>query len=152
MMKKIDNIKVSVCIPAYNAQNTIKRAIDSIISQTHSNMEIIIIDDQSLDRTVEIIKEYNDDRIVLIKNDTNLGMVGNWNKCVQLSTCEFIQMVHSDDCIESSSIEKKLELLSSDPSLALVFSATAIIDCNDQIILQKRIKSSEQIIEGKCLW
>ena len=62
-------------MPAYNAEKYIKEAIESILNQTFSNFEFIIIDDGSIDATEEIIKSFKDSRIVYIKNEKNLGLI-----------------------------------------------------------------------------
>ena len=76
----MNNYKVSVIIPVYNAQDTIKRCIDSVINQTlgFSNIELIIYDDASTDNTSKILKEYDKkyDNIVLILSDENSGNAG----------------------------------------------------------------------------
>ena len=64
---------VSVIMPAYNAEKTINRSLNSILEQSYSNFELFIIDDCSSDKTLQIINSYNDERIILIKNDKNLG-------------------------------------------------------------------------------
>ena len=81
---------VSVCIPAYNNADYIDQTIDCILSQTYSNLELIICDDKSTDNTVEVIKKYTDSRLHLYENEENLGMSGNWNNCLFKCKGEFI--------------------------------------------------------------
>ena len=66
-------MKVSIIMSAYNAQNTISRAIRSVLNQTYKNIELIVVNDCSTDNTEKIIKKYKDDRIVYIKHDTQKG-------------------------------------------------------------------------------
>ena len=72
-LNDLNNPLISVLMPAYNAEKYIKEAIESILNQTFSNFEFIIIDDGSIDATEEIIKSFKDSRIVYIKNEKNLG-------------------------------------------------------------------------------
>jgi glycosyltransferase involved in cell wall biosynthesis len=104
------SISVSVCIPTYNGAEFLHECIDSIISQTLSNFELLIVDDQSSDRTLAIAQEYavRDSRIKLIENPENLGLVGNWNRCIELATGEWIKFVFQDDIIEPTCLEKLL--------------------------------------------
>ena len=66
---------VSVCIPAYNSGRFIVRTIESILNQTYKNIEIVVVDDCSSDDTVDKVKSIKDDRIKLIVNEANLGML-----------------------------------------------------------------------------
>ena len=68
-------IKISVVMPAYNAEKYIGQAIESILNQTYSNFEFIIINDGSNDKTKEVILSYKDDRIIYLENERNFGIV-----------------------------------------------------------------------------
>ena len=78
---------VSICIPTYNGEKYLKECLDSCIDQTFKNYEIIICDDCSSDGTIKIIEEYAKifPQIILFQNDGNLGLVGNWNRCIHHS-------------------------------------------------------------------
>ena len=65
---------VSIIMSVYNSEDYLKEAIDSILGQTYANLEFIIIDDASTDTSLDIIKSYNDKRILLIKNEVNIGL------------------------------------------------------------------------------
>lgn len=88
---------VSVVIPVYNRENTIKRAIDSVLCQTYANLEVIIVDDGSTDNTVEIVKGYEDRRIRLICQKENGGANKARNIGIANSRGEYIAFQDSDD-------------------------------------------------------
>lgn len=88
---------VSVVIPVYNRENTIKRAIDSVLCQTYANLEVIIVDDGSTDNTVKIVKEYEDRRIRLICQKENGGANKARNIGIANSRGEYIAFQDSDD-------------------------------------------------------
>lgn len=112
---------ISVCVPTYNGSAFFQECIDSILSQTFSDFELLIVDDKSSDRTVEIAKAYasKDSRITVIENPQNLGLVENWNRCIELSQCEWIKFVFQDDKIASNCLERMLE--ESTPDCDFVF-------------------------------
>lgn len=141
--------KVSVCIPTYNGEAYIKKTLESILNQTYINVEIIIVDDGSVDKTLEIISTYNDSRIRIIKNEKNLGMVNNWNKCFEYVTGEYILFLFQDDIISKDAIEKKVDILDKNKDVTMVFSATSIIDENDNVKLKRRSFKKDIIIDGK---
>lgn len=101
-------MKVSVIMPAYNAEKTISASINSILSQTHYNIELIIIDDFSTDSTESEIKKYLDPRIVYIKNEENIGVGFTRNKGIEIAAGKCIAFLDSDDLWEKNKIEKQL--------------------------------------------
>jgi len=102
---------VSICIPTYNGALYLSECLDAVRSQSLSNFQVIIVDDQSSDNTWEILIQYaaKDDRIHLFKNEHNLGLVGNWNRCIELSDGEWIKFVFQDDIIRADCLELMLE-------------------------------------------
>ena len=105
--------KISVLMPAYNAEKYIREAIESILSQTFKDFEFIIIDDCSTDKTGEIIKEYadKDHRIKTFYNDKNLGIAGNRNKLKKMASGEYIIWQDADDVSVNTRIEKQLAFM-----------------------------------------
>lgn len=114
--------KVSVLMPAYNSEKYIVEAIESILNQTFTDFEFIIIDDCSTDKTWEIIQKYskNDKRILAIKNEKNLGISGNRNKLKKLAKGDYIMWQDSDDISMPNRMEKQVEVLSNDSEIGIV--------------------------------
>ena len=104
-------VKVSIIMPSYNYALYIKKAIESVLSQTYKNWELIIIDDASTDNSLSIINEYlkNDSRVKLIINDKNIGLCASLNKAIQLADGEWIAFLESDDEFLPESIEEKIK-------------------------------------------
>lgn len=111
--------KVSICIPTYNGANYLEACLDSVLCQTYNNIEILVVDDGSKDKTLEILDRYaaTDQRIQLFHNEQNLGLVGNWNRCIELANGEWIKFVFQDDLIAPECIEKMLTAANLDSSL-----------------------------------
>jgi glycosyltransferase involved in cell wall biosynthesis len=101
---------ISILIPTYNGANYLETCLDSVLSQTFDNIEILVVDDRSTDATFEILKRYaaTDQRVRLFHNERNLGLVGNWNRCLTLARGRWIKFLFQDDLLESSCIEKML--------------------------------------------
>lgn len=121
---------VSVCIPAYNNADYICETIDSVLNQTYKNIELVIVDDNSNDNTLEIIKHYEakDNRVKVYHNDKNLGMAGNWNHCLELCKGEFIKLMCADDLIVPETIEREVAVFEKYPEVVLVSSNTKLVD------------------------
>ncbi len=145
----MDDIKVSVCIPVYNTQNYIQGTIESILNQTFKDFELIISDNNSTDKTVEKIKEFKDDRIKIIQNKINVGMVKNWNILLENSRGEYIQFVCADDILEKDCLERKVEVLNKNKDMSLVFSSTKIIDKNGKCLLVRKLGNKDKIFNGQ---
>lgn len=105
------NPLVSICIPTYNGEKYIRECLDSVLAQTYSNLEIIIVDDCSKDDTIWIIDEYKrqDARVSVVRNQKNQGLVGNWNKCLTLANGEWIKFIFQDDLVQPDCVEKLLK-------------------------------------------
>lgn len=91
------NELVSVIMPTYNRAYIIRRAIHSVLNQTYTNFELIIIDDGSTDNTAEVVKSFNDSRIIYIKHARNLGIASARNTGIGISQGEYIAFLDSDD-------------------------------------------------------
>ena len=106
---------VSVCLPTYNGGKHLPECVDSILGQTHADFELVIVDDSSTDDSVEIAKSYArlDSRVRVFVNDSNLGLVGNWNRSVSLSRGEWIKFVFQDDRISPDCLRRMLAVAAS---------------------------------------
>lgn len=96
---------VSICIPSYNGENFVKEAIQSSLDQTYKNIEIIIIDDVSTDSSWQIIEKFNDIRIKAKRNESNLGLLGNFRKVLEEASGEYLTILCNDDVLLPNSIK-----------------------------------------------
>lgn len=123
--------RVSVLIPTYNYAGYLAEAIESVLSQSYTDFELVIIDDHSSDRTAEIVSKYaqKDKRISFRTNPRNIGMVENWNLCLEQAGGEYVKYLFADDLLCSrDAIRLMVEALDNDPAVSLVASARRIID------------------------
>lgn len=138
---------ISVILPAYNAEKTIKNAINSALSQTYKNFELIIIDDGSTDNTAKELCHFNDNRIKIIKNEKNLGLPTTLNKGIKISSSKYIARIDADDeWIDKKKLEKQINFLENNPEYVLVGTGAVCVDENDKY-LYKYLKpeTNEQI-------
>ena len=107
-----DTPKVSIVMPAYKAEEYVGEAIDSVLKQSFSDWELIVVDDCSADKTADIAYQYaeTDPRIRVIENDTNLGAAGTRNKGIAHSIGEWIAFLDCDDIWRNEKLEKQLKL------------------------------------------
>ncbi len=98
--------KVTIAIPTYNRAVFLTKALDSALAQTYKNIEVIVSDNASTDDTLQLLGKHNDDRLIIIQQETNLGMVGNWNACLKKASGEFFILLSDDDFLDPTAIEK----------------------------------------------
>jgi len=132
---KINKPLVSVLMPAYNAEKYIREAIESILSQTYKNFELIIINDCSTDSTKKIIQKYakKESRLVLINNEENLKISKTLNKGLELAKGKYIVRMDADDWSYPDRIEKQVKLMEDNPELVLSSGQMEICDCEMNI-------------------
>jgi len=102
---RTQNSMVSVIIPNYNNEIFLKNVILKILNNTYNNIEIIVVDDKSTDNSINILKEFESDKIKILENRENSGTYYSRNKGILMSKGEYILIVDSDDYIDSTYIE-----------------------------------------------
>ncbi len=125
---------VSICIPTYNRANVIRRAIDSALSQTYKNIEVIVVDNASTDNTEEIVASYTDPRLSYVRNSENLGMFGNLNRCIELYNGDYLHILHSDDFIDLDFTEKCVNFFKEHPDVWLTSTSSRVVSTNNEIL------------------
>ena len=118
---------VSVILPFYNAALYLREAIDSILAQTFTDFELLLVNDGSTDGSESIIQSYTDERIRYIKNETNSGLIFSLNRGIELAGGEWIARMDADDIALPRRLEKQLSFLTINPS-ALLATTVKLID------------------------
>ncbi|MFQ5865393.1 MAG: glycosyltransferase family 2 protein [bacterium] len=129
--------KVSVLMPVYNEERRISSAIVSILNQTFTDFEFLIINDGSQDNTAEVVRSFTDKRIRLINNGKNLGFVQSLNKGIFLALGKYIARIDADDLALPTRLEKQVEFLEQNPDVAVLGTAAFH---NDEIRKEKFIR------------
>lgn len=135
--------KVSVLLPVYNAQKFVKEAIESILQQTFSDFELIIINDGSNDNSSEIINEFRDDRIVVVNHDENKGLIFTLNEGLDISRGEYIVRMDADDFSLPERLFIQVNFM--DQNEDIVVSGGQMIDYDGKIQLSKNPIVSEEV-------
>lgn len=123
---------VSVRIPSYNHEKYIRDCISSILNQTYSDFEIVIVDDCSTDRSVDVIRSFHDPRIKLEVLPRNSGMNVAVERCMQLGTGKYVANLSSDDLWEPTKLEKQVAFLEQHPEYDAVFTQVQAVGENGQ--------------------
>jgi len=120
--------RVTVLMPVYNAERYLRPAVDSILAQTFSDFEFLIINDGSSDGSRKVVESYTDPRIKLVDNPSNMGLARTLNRGLGMATGELIARQDADDVSYPDRLRRQVEFLDSHPDVALVGSQARIID------------------------
>ncbi len=130
-VNQFDNLPlVSLCIPTFNGEEFIAETLCSALSQTYPYIQILVSDDSSTDRTLEIVKFFqnnNNSVEFLIIQHQRYGLAGNWNFCISQAKGKYIKFLMQDDLLEPECIEKMVNLAEQDDEVGLVFSPRDMI-------------------------
>jgi glycosyltransferase involved in cell wall biosynthesis len=138
--------KVSVCIPTYRGGSALGAAIESVLAQTLTDFELIVIDDASPDDTRALVERYADPRIKYLRNAINLGPQGNWNRCLKVARGRYFKLLPHDDRLKPQSLQRQADILDADAqeTIALVFSARDVIGTHGQVITRRGYPSADE--------
>ena len=127
----VDSKKVSVILPIYGVEKYIRQTIQSVLDQTYRNFELLVIDDESPDKSVDICKSFSDDRITLI-HQRNRGLAGARNTGIRQAQGEYLAFLDGDDLWHPEKLEKHVRHLDQSPDIGVSYSSSAFIDEDDK--------------------
>jgi len=154
MMASMDEYPlVSVCIPAYNAAPFIAEAIESVVTQTYRNWELLIIENCSNDGTSEVIQrlatELSDSRISVFRNESRLGMAENWNEALSYAHGKFIKLLCADDLLYPTCLETQVKILIEHPTVTLAAGARTVINAQGKRLFTRCGIQREGVYPGR---
>lgn len=117
-------VKVSILIPTYNSERYIEETIESALSQTYEDFEIIIVDNASSDRTWKIVQEYQNrhHNFYIFRNEENIGPIRNWMRCIEEASGEYGKILWSDDLIKKTFLEQTVDILAKNRDVGFVLT------------------------------
>ena len=135
--------KVSVIVAAFNAENYLREAIQSVLRQTFQDFELLIVDDGSTDGTARIIRSYSDARIQLVENQRNMGLTKSLNRALNLARGEYIARQDADDISEPLRLQTQVAYLNRHPRVALLGSWFTVIDENGSEVRRTSLPTND---------
>jgi|CoawatStandDraft_6_1074263.scaffolds.fasta_scaffold03566_5 glycosyltransferase involved in cell wall biosynthesis len=127
---------ISVVMSVFNGEKYLSRALDSILSQSHTNFEFIVINDGSNDGTFEILENYSDKRLKVFHME-NQGLAGSLNHAISIAQNEYIARMDADDISHQDRLKLQLKFLVDNPEIDIIGSHVNIIDENDCLLFKK---------------
>ena len=135
---------ITIAIPSYNKEAQIARCIESVLENASEIDNIILVDNCSTDKTFEIAKSY-EPRITCIQNETNLGMSGNFNRCIELCESDWLMIFHADDVMLPSAIEKYRTLIKKHPEVGLIHADSHTITEGDETTRTHHPRNTDEL-------
>lgn len=126
--------KYSFIVPTYNSEHWIESCINSILAQSYSGFNLIILDSGSTDETLSWIKSLKDDRILIYETENRLGIVENWARIISIPKYEFMTIAGHDDIFETNYLETINNLIHQQPDASLYLTHFSFIDGNSKMI------------------
>lgn len=129
--------QITVALPVYNGEQYVKSAIESVLTQTYSDFELIILDNCSTDNTVDIARSFEDARIQIIVNNSNLGMIGNWNLAVSRASGRYIKILSHDDLLDPNCLAEQINgfLTHQNQNIGIVTCKKQIINESGEFVM-----------------
>ena len=143
---------VSVLMPVYNGEPYLREAVESILNQTFTDFELLIIDDASTDRSPEIIRSYQDPRIRVIRNPTNRGVAYSRKKGLELAVGEYVAVLDADDVAFNDRLQIQADFLDANPDICLVGSVYEVIDEDGEVKFTQEVPTDPLTIRWKLLF
>jgi glycosyltransferase involved in cell wall biosynthesis len=129
-----ETLALSVCVPAFNGAPYIGAALTSVLAQTFGDFELLVVDDGSTDGTREVVEGLRDARLRVIGHRFRLGLVANWNRCLELSRGRYVTVFHQDDLMAPDNLEEKVRFLDTERGVGFVHSAVEQIDADGGLV------------------
>lgn len=145
--------KVSVVLPTYNGEKYIAKAIESVLKQSYTDFELIIVDDCSTDRTTEIIADYakQDSRVKVIRNEKNSKLPKSLNNGFKYATGTFYTWTSDDNLYKTDALKVMISLLEEKPDVGMVYCDYDEIDEEGQIIKEKKLGEADTLYYSNCV-
>ncbi len=134
----------------YNCVGFIKEAIDSVLGQTMSDFEVVVVDNCSTDGTLDVVRAYKDPRIRIIQNESNIGMVGNFNKAALSARGKYVKILPADDLLYPQCLKLQSDVLEDDPNekIALVCGTRQVLNDAGKVLFKRGFAGGRVQLSG----
>ena len=143
--------KVTVALTTYNRSQLLKLSLASVLAQDYPDFRVMVLDNASTDDTETVVRSLaeDDDRVTYIRNETNIGDLGNWNLAIELNTSPYLTILSDDDLMLPELISESVRALDEHPQVGFSFAMVRLIDAaGNSLDLQHTGKISEGLLKG----
>lgn len=129
---------VSICVPVYNGEAFIADALGSALEQTYEDLEVVVVDNRSTDRTAEIVEGLGDERVRLVRCEDHVDVVANWNRAIDAVGGRYVKLLCADDALAPTCLERQVAALEGHPQAALAASRRDVVDEEGRVLVSGR--------------
>lgn len=124
-----NDFRITIAIPYYSGANLLGHAIRSVLAQTWSGWKLVVSDDSASGGSIgDLVKSFGDSRIACHRNEHSLGLAGNWNRCLDLASGEYVTILHADDMLMPSYCELMIRTLDARKDAVAAFCRARVVD------------------------
>jgi len=139
---------VSICLPVFNGEPHVREAVASVLAQTYGNLEILVFDDASTDAGMAALQAFQDPRIVIRRNERNLGPEANWNMAMAAAMGKYIKLFHQDDLLAPDCLALQVKALEERSEAVLAICSRTILRANGSPLMSRVIPWPDGAING----
>jgi glycosyltransferase involved in cell wall biosynthesis len=143
--------KCTVAIPVFNQRQFVARAIESALTQDVRGLSVIVVDNCSTDGTWELVQQYATSGVDLVRNPANLGLFGNFNRCIELAKSEYLRILCSDDALPERCLGAEISLLERLPNAAMLSTTGYYVDPTGQTLGQIANDFPPGVYDGRAM-
>jgi len=142
---------VRICIPTYNAGKTLRETLTSILAQTYTNLSVLIVDNASVDDTVQVAQSFGDARVSVLRSTENIGAERNFTRCIENAAGAYTAIFHADDIYTPHMVEQQVAFMERHADAGAVFVNAALIDADGRQVgcygLGKAYQSADHLYD-----
>lgn len=144
--------KVTIAIPTFNRAGYLGKSLESALGQSYPNIQVIVSDNASSDATQQVLAAYDDPRLTVLRQERNLGMVPNWNACLEHAEGDFFLLLSDDDYLFPCAVERMIEAFKSvGDEVGMVYGSSSRIDKFDRVISSRYKAPAEEASDAFLL-
>lgn len=144
--------RLSISVPTYNRVDLLAETLPTLLNQTYSDFELVIVDNASTDGTEEFVRSVHDPRIRYVRNPSNVGLILNQNRCIEEATGEIIAIYHDHDLYDLDIVRQSMEIMDSHPRVGVVCTGIDLVDPFDPTQLVRRhVEKWNRIMPGNAM-
>jgi len=144
--------RVSVVVPTYNRAHLIQRSLESVLGQTHQDLEVLVVDDASTDDTEEVVRAFKDSRVHYLRHDSNRGPSASRNSGIRASRGRYVAFLDSDDEWVPEKLERQLSAFASNPPHGLVYCGWSWVRSDGSVRVSRVPDQASGLIDGCPRW
>ncbi|MEH2171300.1 glycosyltransferase family A protein [Nostoc sp.] len=140
--------KVTIAIPTYNRSKLLKTSLESALAQDYSDFQVLVLDNASSDDTEAVVRSFADARVTYVRNDTNIGIFGNWQRTIEINSSPYLSILSDDDVLLPNFICESVLGLDNHPHAGLSAAQAEFIDANGISVQVRNTEFSDNLPQG----